>query len=137
MIVMKKIHYFFVCLMLSSMLCSIISCSNDGKLTAAVEQVSATLPKSLDEDGITVWNSVIYNKDANVLTFEYIYNSEVVTEDAFAASDSEMKSALLNYLRQDAIFMKAMEDVKPDIVYILKLSGKDIKKEVSLKYSEL
>lgn len=115
----------------------IVSCSNDGKLTAAVEQASSTLPKSLDEDGITTWNSVAYDKESNVLTFEYVYNSEYVTEEAFAASEADMKSALVNYLRQDAVFMKAMEDPKPNIVYVLKLSGKDAKKEVKLNYSDL
>lgn len=114
-----------------------VSCNCDGKLTAAVEQASTTLPKSLDEDGVTTWNSVTYDKEANVLTFEYVYNSQYVTEEAFAASDADMKAALGNYLRQDAVFMKAMEESKPEIVYILKLSGKDAKKEVKLNYSDL
>lgn len=134
---MKHLNNIVACMMLLTALLTTLSCSNDGKLTAAVEQASTTLPKSLDEDGITTWNSVKYDKEANVLTFEYVYNSEVVTEEAFAASDADMKAALVNYLRQDAIFMKAMEDAKPDVVYILKLSGKDAKKEVKLKYSEI
>lgn len=113
------------------------SCNSDAKLSAAVEQASATLPKSLDDDGITTWNSVAYDKETNVLTFEYIYNSEYVTEDAFAATDADMKAALINYIRQDAIFMKAMQDCKPDVVFVLKLSGKDSKKEIKLSNAEI
>lgn len=113
------------------------SCNNKSMLKTTVEQVSGTLPKSLDEDGITTWNSVSYDEEANVLTFEYVYNSEYVTEESFAASDADMKAALINYLRQDEMFMKAMKDTKPNIVYILKLSGKDMKKEVKLNFSEL
>lgn len=114
-------------------MCFVCSCENNDKLGAYVEQAAATLPKNLDEDGVTKWNSVSYDKESNIVTFEYIYNSEYVTEEAFAASDADMKSALVNFLHQDVAFMKAASEAKPKIKFVLSLSGSQNKKEILIE----
>lgn len=133
---MKK-KCFVVLAMMMLIMGMACSCGDGDKLTPAVEQAAATLPKSLDSDGITKWTSVAYDKEANVVTFEYTYDSEYVTEEAFDASDADMKAALMQYLLQDQVFVKAMEDASPKIRYVLGLSGMDKKKTVEFAYDEL
>lgn len=131
---MKK---FFTFLFAAIIAASVCSCSNDGKLEAAVSQAAASLPRNLDEDGITEWTSIAYDKEANIVTFVYSYNPEYVTEEQFAASEADMKAALMNYMRGDQQFIKAMADTKPTIRYELKLKGKDSKAVVEFPFTEL
>ncbi len=131
---MKKIFTFLFAAIIAASVCS---CNNDAKLEAAVSQASALLPRNLDEDGITEWTSIAYDKEENLVTFVYSYNPEYVTEEQFAASEADMKEALMNFLRGDQQFIKAMEDTKPTIRYELKLKGKSANTVVEFPFTDL